>query len=313
MANNGSSDSKIREPSGIDDLKLIHGVGPGIEKCLHRAGILTFEQLAALSPVEIAPLVSDIIGLTVDRIAGQDWIGQARELATSQAEASAQNDVGTSDDGQHYASFTMQLLLDEANEVRRTRITHVQGGESGTWPGWDLAHLKDFVVQHAELHIETSEPATPPDSEPVSKTTVPEPSSLSKPVAQLSGELHMREFTVWPSGSDRPRNLIPHDQPFYAQAALDLVDVLAPSGMTLDYAATIYARSLSGRGRHRVGEARGSVTLPAQEVMLHIDGTGLAEDIYCLQAEATVDLAALGALASPGPACSHEGPMLAVY
>ena len=114
-------------------------------------------------------------------------------------------------------------------------------------------------------------------------------------------------------GGDHPRNLMPHDQPFCAQAALDLVDVLAPSGVMLDYAATIYVQSLSGRGRHRVGEARGSVTMPAQEVMLHIDGTGLAEDVYRLQAEATVDLAAPGALAAPGPACSHEGPMLAVY
>jgi hypothetical protein len=313
VASNPSVDSDSAKPMGADDLKLIHGVGPGIEKCLHRAGILTFEQLAALSPEEIAPLVSDISGRTVERITGEDWVGQARQFATSRAEADVPNDAGTPDDGQHYASFTLQLLLDEANEVRRTRITHVQGGESGTWPGWDLAHLRDFVVQHAELRIATSEPATPPDSEPVSETTVPQPSSPSKPVAQLSGDVHMREFTVWPSGGDRPRNLIPHDQPFYAQAALDLVDVSAPSGMMLDYAATIYARSLSGRGRHLVGEARGSVTMPAQEVMLHIDGTGLAEDVYRLQAEATVDLPVPDALASPGRACSHDGPILAVY
>jgi len=254
MANNGSSDSKIREPSGIDDLKLIHGVGPGIEKCLHRAGILTFEQLAALSPAEIAPLVSDIIGLTVERITGQDWIGQAHKLAIGRAEAGAPNDTGTPDDGQHYASFTLQLLLDEANEVRRTRITHIQGGESGTWPGWDLAHLRDFVVQHAELRIETSEPATPPDFEPISQVAaVAEPASPPEPITHLSGDVHMRGLTVWPSGGDRPRNLMPHDQPFCAQVALDLADVSAPSGMTLDYAATIYARSLSGRGRHLVG------------------------------------------------------------
>ena len=99
----------------------------------------------------------------------------------------------------------MQLLLDEANKVRRTRITHVQGGESGTWPGWDPVYLMDFVVQHAELRIETPEPAMPPDSEPVSQATAAaEPASPSKPVAHLSGDVHMREFTVWPSGGDRP-------------------------------------------------------------------------------------------------------------
>ena len=59
----------------------------------------------------------------------------------------------------------------------------------------------DFVVQHAELRIETPEPAMPPDSEPVSQATAAaEPASPSTPVAHLSGDVHVREFTVWPSG-----------------------------------------------------------------------------------------------------------------
>ena len=58
----------------------------------------------------------------------------------------------------------MQLLLDEANKVRRTRITHVQGGESGDLARLGLQYyLMDFVVLHAELRIETPEPAMPPD------------------------------------------------------------------------------------------------------------------------------------------------------
>src|SRR5262249_24058024 len=36
-----------------DDLKLITGVGPSIERRLHSAGILTYAQLATLSPSEI--------------------------------------------------------------------------------------------------------------------------------------------------------------------------------------------------------------------------------------------------------------------
>ena len=224
-------------------------------------------------------------------------MGQAQELAAARATSERPADDAATYGRQHYASFTMELLLDEANSVRRTRVVHVQGGESGTWSGWDPAYLMDFVVQHAELHIEASEPATSPGSEPASETTGPNRLPLQSRWPSCPGTCTCAKFTVWPSGGDCPCNLMPHDQPFCARVALDLADVLAPSGMTLDYAAMIYARSLSGRGRHLVGEARGSVTMPAQEIVLHVDGVGLAEDVYRLQAEATVDLAAPDALA----------------
>ena len=317
MANNGSSHSKILEPSGIDDLKLIHGVGPGIEKRLHRAGILTFEQLAALSPEEIAPLVLDIIGITVDRIASQDWIGQARKLATSPAEASAPNEVVTSDDGQHYASFTMQLLLDGANEVRRTRLIHVQTGRTDTWPGWDGTRLLDFVIGQSELRIPAAAPSGHDDLDliepPPDSGSSGEPIATSEPPARLAGELQVRELSVWPSGADRPRSLLRHDQPFSVRLALDLSNVVAPPNAPLDCAVTIHAKSLSGRGRQVVGQAHRAVIAPAEEMVLVVDGSGLGEDTYRLEAKATVDLAAPGAPASTGPACLYHGPIVAVY
>ena len=125
-------------------------------------------SLAQRAPATLPVYLSHVIGLTAKRIRQQDWVGQAQELAASQATSERSADEAAAYGRQHYASFTMQLLLDEANEVRRTRVTHIQSGQSGIWSGWYPAYLMDFVVQHAELRIETSEPAMPPDFEPVS-------------------------------------------------------------------------------------------------------------------------------------------------
>jgi predicted flap endonuclease-1-like 5' DNA nuclease len=85
MARRSSSASMAVKPPNTDDLKLINGIGPGVESRLHGVGIYTFAQLAALSPADIAASVSGLAGLTTERIIKQDWIGQARKLALESA------------------------------------------------------------------------------------------------------------------------------------------------------------------------------------------------------------------------------------
>lgn len=63
-----------------DDLKRISGVGPKLEKLLHRNGIRTFEQLASLSPQEVEKL-DDQLESFKGRIYREDWLAQAEELA----------------------------------------------------------------------------------------------------------------------------------------------------------------------------------------------------------------------------------------
>jgi hypothetical protein len=81
MTKRRSHNSNPSETSESDDLKLIDGIGPAVEKRLHRIGILTFAQLSTFSPADIAAAVTDIAGLSTERIIKQDWIGQARKLA----------------------------------------------------------------------------------------------------------------------------------------------------------------------------------------------------------------------------------------
>jgi len=61
-----------------DDLKVIKGIGPEIERRLHEAGIMSFAQLAALTPADL----ENILGSMIKRLANeQDLLDQARELA----------------------------------------------------------------------------------------------------------------------------------------------------------------------------------------------------------------------------------------
>jgi len=63
-----------------DDLRAIKGVGVKIEEALKEAGITCFEQIAAWDDAKIDEL-SGQIGRGAARIRGDDWVGQAKELA----------------------------------------------------------------------------------------------------------------------------------------------------------------------------------------------------------------------------------------
>lgn len=66
-------------PTSNDNLKLISGIGAGLEKKLRDAGITSYSQIAALTPAEIADLEVNVVKFT-GRINRDDWIGQAQTL-----------------------------------------------------------------------------------------------------------------------------------------------------------------------------------------------------------------------------------------
>lgn len=107
--------SSDRKPPEVDDLKKINGIGPAVEHRLHRVGIFTFAQLAALSSADVAAPLIDLTGLTAERINKQDWIGQARRLALESTRVEQQGDVELSPDTQPFNSLIAEL--EEAVEV----------------------------------------------------------------------------------------------------------------------------------------------------------------------------------------------------
>ena len=62
-----------------DDLKMIKGVGPAIEKTLNDLGIYRFNQIAEMSEYDIDRVAQQLKGFR-SRIYREDWVGQARNL-----------------------------------------------------------------------------------------------------------------------------------------------------------------------------------------------------------------------------------------
>jgi NADH-quinone oxidoreductase subunit E len=67
-----------------DDLKLIHGVGPALEKLLNKIGVWHFDQIANWSAKELAWIDEKLEGFK-GRAKRDDWIRQAKKLATEGA------------------------------------------------------------------------------------------------------------------------------------------------------------------------------------------------------------------------------------
>ena len=74
------------EPAGglRDNLKLIKGVGPAIEKTLNELGIFRYIQIAEMSEYDIDRIARRLKGFR-SRIYREDWIGQARDLQLKKA------------------------------------------------------------------------------------------------------------------------------------------------------------------------------------------------------------------------------------
>lgn len=62
-----------------DDLKLIKGIGPALEKLCHRLGFFHFDQIAAWTDKEIAWVDDNLEGFK-GRVTRDQWVAQARDL-----------------------------------------------------------------------------------------------------------------------------------------------------------------------------------------------------------------------------------------
>lgn len=68
-------------PDQVDDLKVISGVGPGIEEKLNGFGIYTYAQIAEWDDANVTTF--DTLLSFKGRIERDNWIAQAKELAAS--------------------------------------------------------------------------------------------------------------------------------------------------------------------------------------------------------------------------------------
>ncbi|EPX80461.1 NADH-ubiquinone oxidoreductase chain E [Salipiger mucosus] len=83
----GTRPTALEAPRGgsADDLKQIKGVGPRLEELLHELGIYHFDQIAGWSADEVAWMDSNLKGFR-GRVSRDDWVGQAKSLASGGAQ-----------------------------------------------------------------------------------------------------------------------------------------------------------------------------------------------------------------------------------
>ena len=79
-----------RSPSkkATDDLQLICGIGPALQRKLHEQKFLRFQQIAELSDTELIQL-ADAIGVGIGRVQRDEWVRQAQQLHAQKNRQSA--------------------------------------------------------------------------------------------------------------------------------------------------------------------------------------------------------------------------------
>lgn len=355
MAGKRSPTNRHEEPRRINDLKLINGIGPAVEKRLNGVGVRTFAQLAALSPADLAAAVADLTGLSSERIIKQDWIGQAQKLAAEVVASEAQENVRTtvkpstpmellepqqadkltaevfpseaqedieaptvaeqvfsstdpvelptsqehspittlseepekhevsSMERFHPASFTVEFLLDDGNNIHSTHVLHLQSKRKGIWAGWQKTQLIAFLRQSARLNIPSDEPALLNTKEPdLMSAVVTESEPLTRLAAKprLTGTLRLREMEMIGVESGSTRKTLTHDEPFEVCLTLDLTELQVPGNTPLSYKASIYGKDLNGRSDLVLGERWGS---RSGVVLGKAQGTILPTDIVTIK------------------------------
>jgi hypothetical protein len=279
---------RVMAPEETDDFMRIKGIGPAISACLKRAGIQNFAQIAASSPHEIAAIVTS---RSPKRITREKWIEQARELALKRSSAQRRASRTTGETRQRYATFTVELLLDADNSVRRTRVTQVQTEAEAAWPGWQDARLMDFFVQQAGLSVSQPEvapllePASPHQPVTYAQSTTRPPSPETE--TGLSGMLRVCDLTTLAVGSSVCQSIMHVGETFNVRMVLDLTEVKRSTKVPLSYAVAIWAKKFGMKSRQLVGEGRGTF-MPADQVPCTVEAVIDSQGIYRLEALITL-------------------------
>jgi hypothetical protein len=262
-----------------DDFRKIVGIGAKSEQRLHDAGILTYQDLAARSPEQLAELT----GVSAGRITNDDWIGQARRLA-------GPPDTLPSEPSQHYASFNIEFLLKVDGSVRRTKVHHHQSGKDFTWAEWDedrlLALLRERIPLTASGQpTEATDPQSPAPlaarpSDPALSAI--EPKTVSPPIGPIPSDLRIEEFTPIREG-ERSYNW-GNGEPISVRLTLRVNRAKTLSDAALDFTAEITARSTLGDSRRwPVSTVQGAIHL-GEPLSIEPTGQPLPRGLYRLEA-----------------------------
>lgn len=273
MASRHSNHAGTKIPENSDDLKLIHGIGKAIETHIHAAGIHTYSQLAVLTPEELAGLILNVAGVTPEKIASMDWIGQAGRLASQKENFKRAAISSATEERQHYSTFTVELLLDRGNKIRRTRVVHVQTGNESAWAGWIPSQLENLIINQIALS---------PRMNGIAHSQKAETAQTGKDILP-AGQIRLQEVLAVKEETRTVTQMLRYGQPYSLQIILDVEDVATSGDIPVHYEAIAYARDLGRQCRETIGAVSGTSQLSKTRT-IHMPGQHLNRGMYRLEA-----------------------------
>lgn len=266
MPKKRSKISRNEKPREIDDLKLINGISPAVEYHLHGAGIYTYAQLAALSPADITAAAIGISGLTSERIITQDWVDQARKLASGSLSIEAQVEV----------EVPAELVVSSNISQVELAAPAAEKAESGPPIGAE----SEVAILALEIAKPVPSIVAPPDAK-----IVPIPPQVDA----ITGKPHLHQIEMVSADTYTPQDFFAQNQLFNVRFTLDLRDVKILNDTHLNYKASIYSKSLEGHPSQMVGETSGIVASTGM-VTVSVEGIALPKGSYRLKAIVILNL-----------------------
>jgi hypothetical protein len=233
------------------NLKRIHGIGPATELKLNQAGVFTFAQIAKMSVKDFTVLLPDVPGLSTKRISEMGWVGQARLLAKNKGETKRSTSRHAQ---QRSALFSIDLLIDNQNHVRRTHILHVQSLKEEAWSGWSQDQLTSFILENSGVKALQAKDKTV-ENQRETKNLQGEWANTK----ELQGDLQISEVEIRQKSNTEARWFISANEPFAVGLILDMSKTSITPGSVFNYQVEIHAKNLANGERQKIGEKNGSV------------------------------------------------------
>ncbi|BCX05728.1 MAG: hypothetical protein KatS3mg053_3666 [Candidatus Roseilinea sp.] len=224
----------------------------------------------------------------------------------------------TVSDHQRYATFTLELLLNEDDIVRRTRVAHVQSGEEQSWAGWDDVSVIAFITEragfrsgfHEEDLFEPLEAATHEAAQlqPIALTF-----GISEVESAHTRAPHVSSLVLECGEAHGNTSSLQANQPYQIRLMLDFADDTSEAPERVyRYYAVVQAKQLGSQQRLLVARGRGTLTTPTN--VIELAGRALPSGLYRL--ETGVRLVPLSPPGGRAPAAIDswlEGGLLQVY